>query len=466
MTTPTFRPAAALFLLALAGAACGQCTPNWLIGDFGVPGAPNAVINTFTPYHDGTSNVLVAAGIFSTIGGISTHGVAKWNGTQWAAIGPNVTPVTGNRITALAVFDDGAGPALYVGGNFNEAAGAAGNAVAKWTGQTWVPLGAGLTRNVGAAAAFTMAAFDDGSGAALYVGGSFEFAGGSAALNFARWNGTTWQNIGNVNGTVNRLFVYDDGSGPALWAGGNITAISTAPATAFSGVARYTAATGWTSPGGGVAGGLGRVNAFAVHDDGTGSTLFIAGDFSVASGNTAEGIARWNGNAWSGLAGGGLTGGTVSGLASYDDGQGSALFAGGSFTMAGGKLMNQIARWTPQGWTSLGDGVTHPVFPTAGALLVHDDGAGPLLFVGGGFTTAGGEPAFSLARWGCGVKACYPNCDGSTTPPVLNVADFSCFLGKFAAGDPYANCDGSTIEPVLNVADFGCFLAKFAAGCN
>ncbi len=61
---------------------------------------------------------------------------------------------------------------------------------------------------------------------------------------------------------------------------------------------------------------------------------------------------------------------------------------------------------------------------------------------------------------------CYPNCDGSTTPPVLNVLDFGCFLNKFAAGDPYANCDGSTTPPVLNVLDFGCFLNKFAAGCT
>jgi hypothetical protein len=60
---------------------------------------------------------------------------------------------------------------------------------------------------------------------------------------------------------------------------------------------------------------------------------------------------------------------------------------------------------------------------------------------------------------------CYANCDGSTAAPVLNVADFTCFLQKFAAGDPYANCDGSTAAPVLNVADFTCFLQKFAAGC-
>jgi hypothetical protein len=65
-----------------------------------------------------------------------------------------------------------------------------------------------------------------------------------------------------------------------------------------------------------------------------------------------------------------------------------------------------------------------------------------------------------------GVEPCYANCDESTTPPILNVADFSCFLSRFAAGDPYANCDGSTVEPVLNVADFSCFLGKFAAGCD
>jgi hypothetical protein len=63
------------------------------------------------------------------------------------------------------------------------------------------------------------------------------------------------------------------------------------------------------------------------------------------------------------------------------------------------------------------------------------------------------------------VGACYANCDGSTTPPVANVADFTCFLQKFAANDPYANCDGSTVPPTINVADFTCFLQKFAAGC-
>jgi hypothetical protein len=67
---------------------------------------------------------------------------------------------------------------------------------------------------------------------------------------------------------------------------------------------------------------------------------------------------------------------------------------------------------------------------------------------------------------GGGEPTCYPNCDQSTAPPVLNVLDFNCFLNRFSAGDSYANCDGSTAEPALNVLDFNCFLNAFSAGCS
>jgi hypothetical protein len=63
------------------------------------------------------------------------------------------------------------------------------------------------------------------------------------------------------------------------------------------------------------------------------------------------------------------------------------------------------------------------------------------------------------------APVCYPNCDSSTLPPILNVLDFNCFLNSFAAGASYANCDGSTTAPALNVLDFNCFLNAFAGGC-
>jgi hypothetical protein len=74
----------------------------------------------------------------------------------------------------------------------------------------------------------------------------------------------------------------------------------------------------------------------------------------------------------------------------------------------------------------------------------------------------------TLPRTAIGPVQSFPcgNCDGSTSTPVLNVRDFTCFLQKFAAADPQANCDGSTASPLLNVRDFICFLQRFAAGCQ
>jgi hypothetical protein len=82
-----------------------------------------------------------------------------------------------------------------------------------------------------------------------------------------------------------------------------------------------------------------------------------------------------------------------------------------------------------------------------------------------GYGSGGGGMYKSFVLRPRAGAACYANCDGSTVQPVLNVLDFSCFLNRFAAGDPSANCDGSTTAPVLNVLDFSCFLNKFAAGC-
>lgn len=60
---------------------------------------------------------------------------------------------------------------------------------------------------------------------------------------------------------------------------------------------------------------------------------------------------------------------------------------------------------------------------------------------------------------------CYPNCDNSTTNPLLTPADLVCFLTRFRLGDPYANCDESTGFPELTPADFVCFLNLFRQGC-
>jgi hypothetical protein len=54
----------------------------------------------------------------------------------------------------------------------------------------------------------------------------------------------------------------------------------------------------------------------------------------------------------------------------------------------------------------------------------------------GSTATAGSGGNFTVVRITAEGSACYANCDGSTTEPVLNVEDFICFINAFAAGCP------------------------------
>ena len=119
------------------------------------------------------------------------------------------------------MFDDGSGPALYAGGDFTTAGGVAANRIAKWDGSSWSALGQRDER----LRVHALAVFDDGSGPALYAGGDFTTAGGVAANRIAKWDGTSWSALGQRDWTarVCALAVFDDGSGPALYAGGDFT---------------------------------------------------------------------------------------------------------------------------------------------------------------------------------------------------------------------------------------------------
>src|SRR6185295_11851258 len=91
-------------------------------------------------------------------------------------------------------FDDGTGTALFVGGSFSTAGGIPAQAIAKWDGSTWAPVGSGM--NTGATVD-ELVVLDAGSGAALHAGGHFTAAGGVAANCIATWNGTNWSALGS-----------------------------------------------------------------------------------------------------------------------------------------------------------------------------------------------------------------------------------------------------------------------------
>jgi hypothetical protein len=155
--------------------------------------------------------------------------------------------------------------------------------------------------------------------------------------------------------------------------------------------------------------------------------------------------------------GGEIGTGRITCITSFDDGSGAKLYVGGTAMPE----INFIARWEGGHWVTVGGGI-----PTSNAPSVFGLGVWQgRLYVAGNFEQVGAQSTHGLAAW-TSCPACYPNCDHSTTVPVLNVQDFTCFLNAFAGGDTYANCDASTIPPVLNVQDFGCFLNRFSSGCS
>jgi hypothetical protein len=246
------------------------------------------------------------------------------------------------------VYDDGGGPRLYAGGDFDQPV----SNLAKWDGSSWSPVGGGTDYYVHA-----LAMYDDGGGPALYVAGSFisllTGTGGERANRIARWNGSSWSLLGSgMNDTVLALVAYDDGSGPALYAGG---AFTQADGLQLNHLAKWDGSR-WSALGSGVGGGTyPAVWTLAVYDDGHGPALYAGGYFTTAGGASANNIARWDGSSWSALGSG--VNYSVVALAVYDDGRGPALYAGGYFTTAGGVAVNRIARWDGSSWSALGNGI-------------------------------------------------------------------------------------------------------------
>jgi hypothetical protein len=74
-----------------------------------------------------------------------------------------------------------------------------------------------------------------------------------------------------------------------------------------------------------------------------------------------------------------------------------ALIAGGSFTRAGDTVVKNIARWDGSSWGPLGSGVDGPDPRwTAAAVLFPFESS---LYAGGTFTIAGGRSSVGIGRW-------------------------------------------------------------------
>ncbi|HEX2897134.1 MAG TPA: hypothetical protein VHP63_03690, partial [candidate division Zixibacteria bacterium] len=131
----------------------------------------------------------------------------------------------------------------------------------------------------------------------------------------------------------------------------------------------------------------GEVDALAIYD----SKLIAAGWFLYASGKLVNNIAAWDGNSWSSLGSGITTEdffiGGVRALIVYD----GKLIAGGDFNGAGGISANNIASWDGTNWSPLANGTGGEVR----SMIIYDN----KVIVGGTFTFVSGVPANYIASW-------------------------------------------------------------------
>jgi hypothetical protein len=360
---------------------------------------------------DSTGN-LIAGGQFTTAGGVTANRVARWNGTNWSALG------TGVNNTVYALASDGLGN-VYAGGQFTTAGGNPANRVAVWNGTAWANLGSGMDNNIVYALTY--------GGGNLYAGGSFTALGGVTINRVAVWNGTTWAGLGSgIDNNIVYALAYGAGN---LYAGGSFTRIggavvnrmaiwngtawaglgsggasSTVRALCFlggnlyaggdftrmSGVnlnrAAFWNGTAWNALGDGF-----NSSIYTLAMNGTGS-LFAGGAFAASGTNVVVRLGRWNGTLWAGVTPGGAGNGadnTVYALALDANGD---VYVGGAFFSVGSTLVNYVARWDGANWFALGSGMNNIVR----ALALDSSGN---LYAGGDFTTAGGITANRVARW-------------------------------------------------------------------
>jgi hypothetical protein len=216
-----------------------------------------------------------------------------------------------------------------------------------WGGDAWYPYAAfpdGLVRK--------LRVLDN----TLYAIGYLPMVNGAPASGIARRVGGVWEPVGqpmpDPNGILQDVVKYD----------GHLVAIGIAEIGGDRGVYRLENDV-WSVMGGGVQGGLCSAQCIAVYN----GELYVAGQITMACGNPAQGIMRWDGSAWQPL--------------------GTGL---------------QVA---------LGDNSS---FATASVMVVHDS----LLWVGGGFRFAGGTEANGLATWDgtqwCGIPGTFYGVPGHT----------------------------------------------------
>lgn len=386
-------------ILALQPVLC-LAAPAWASLGSGITDVSGTVrALAVYPRAPGQPDALYVAGKFASAGNVpGTSDIAMWDGSQWHSVGGGITGLSGHQVYDLAVYDDalGGGPQLYAAGQFTTAGGVAVPGIARWNGAIWSALPGGTPSGYfGGVFSGKLAVHDDGTaGKPLLCASGYWWV--------ARYTGAAWStsNLQYWSMAPLQPFLNPVANQTLLYGGGDHYNSGAPTADHFGLFASWNGGSWGLDSGAFVKNSV--LQSFAVFDDGGGSgpRLYAGGAGQLVNSVPASlGIAAFSGTQWEALGAG--VAGSVTALAVHDesDGAGARLIVGGSFSIPGVANASNIARWNGVAFTPLGTGVNGVIYDAA---TFHDGSSSPAaLYVAGGFTAAGGQPASRIARWGC-----------------------------------------------------------------
>ena len=350
-------------------------------------------------FDDGAGPALFALGDFVSVDGVPAPGFARWDGAHWSAVETNIAP-PGKAIDradppesgpfpfyAATVFDDGSGPALYIAGRITFEGGTV-HSVVRWRGGATVESARTYT---GSDYPQALAVFDDGSGPALFVSGLDE--GSFSSNHIQRFDGTAWSTVpGELNSRlVDAMHVFECGGSALLVLGGLFDGIHNVPGVGdIPGTRAIAAWDGqqWSSIADGIPNG--SVTALATFDAGSGPQLFIGGAFSFTTpeGDAIQNIAAPGDSGWTApMAIESVMPNGVGAVMPFLVGSDPALFIGTPGPISAGADEHQyyrIAAWDGAQLLEPGDPATEGADDgvyAADVVLTLDRPGGPALFV-------------------------------------------------------------------------------------
>ena len=138
------------------------------------------------------------------------RGIYQLENNEWSVLGPGFTGGTSGA-QSMAVYQG----SLYVGGQILLQEGNAGQAIMRWDGTQFHPVGAGLQTYFNDFSSISNAVCMTVHNDLLWVGGGFRYASGVEAHGMATWDGSRWCGVPGVlfgeqwGGAISMDFYHD-----------------------------------------------------------------------------------------------------------------------------------------------------------------------------------------------------------------------------------------------------------------